>query len=355
MYRLDLEDLDVAINPLSLWRQPKRLQRPSEIESRRRVWVVCMFMDACVGSISSMPLIIDCTRYLYTLTPNPLPPIVEESDIFGEEQWRKMLNEGVKYSLFQKPACSEIEMVKDRDGWTMVFQLSFLLRRITRFNYLTSVRQWAATSPSSGTDTELRAWPLKMIIPRGEDVNVLHKALIEFHNTFPKEFKLFDSLYEFEENDCRLQKNFDINRPITIYCGFLFLTALAMLHLPYADQGQTFPCDYSREDTSKLTSTRIVLIARKVQDELLKRVIQIDFDRKSEGEKALYGGKVVMSDPFSLVMMSDPFYCFQIFTIAAISLAVAGFSNAESSKTVKEIVADVHYTNLPVSLFLPCF
>jgi hypothetical protein len=353
MYRLDMKDMDVAINPLSLWRLPKRHYRPSEVESQLRIWTACMFMDASTGIVSSIPLIIDDTRYLYTLEPRPTVEL-NESEKEGAAMYKKLMEEGIEHALGGVGKRGRV--VEDHsDGWLLLFQLSYIARRITRLNYMTEYRGRNIAEEQKNIQSESllmekgkepmdpngRIKELVDILPKHESLETLHNILMSMYHSFPSEFKPWNHLMELavDKSSVRLSESFDVSRNVNIYPSLMFLTALTALHLPQADCHLYFNIGPKGGQNMPVTSSQIILLARRAQGAILRKIAQFS-DTLTPHEQ--------LKNTVRVYMNADLFQCFHIFTMAAASLAVAGFSkNEEASREVKDIIEDVQEYNLP--------
>ncbi|KAJ3416232.1 hypothetical protein HDV05_002522 [Chytridiales sp. JEL 0842] len=266
--------------------------------------------------------------------------------------------------------------------------------------------------------TEKSAGIVKTILPPVTDAKELHACLIKWYECLPSDLKLFKSLNDFRKKTdlsrefsaqmqtsssssqdttayadlCQnIRTEFDKESPLAVMIASMYLTAMATLHLPRAgvDDAQG-PLHHLESGvgtdgkpntlSAKATSMEVVVLARKAQMalmlELMPHLATTDHQQHTDLEESTEPNSVTdcstdinfhppqkdNKEPFSAVnppppfaLAVSPFYSFQLFTLAAASLAVSGFAtdiNGELSekkvKEGKESEAGVVGVNIPV-------
>ncbi|KAJ3331199.1 hypothetical protein HDU76_003823 [Blyttiomyces sp. JEL0837] len=247
--KMDREDPNIAMNPLSIWQGRNHNYTSSQMEVRRRVWSHCMLMDACAGAVSGLPLAIDETAYPFLLSerrelPTRMAPTSQqtkndsganedgkgkatgegagaanepteeervEREMEGERQWKRVLENPTTDTVYHRsqPAVKPPEpVVYSSADHVAVNQISYLLRRVLRLNYalrvegslarMPHVQQQADGSASGEANSELaRANLVRGVTPVLREAKVLHDALVDWYAMLPDRYKPFDSLMDF--------------------------------------------------------------------------------------------------------------------------------------------------------------
>ncbi|KAI9352918.1 hypothetical protein BDR26DRAFT_850059 [Obelidium mucronatum] len=237
--KIDQEDPNVAMNPLSIWLDKTQVYSPDKLLVRRKLWEFCLYFDTCIGLAGGLPLVIYEAAYMYLLSPpsnldaEARVDAVSSINMNSHERAklkklkhllvkdRTKTEEGLKIlsEIIMNPPKETVFAtlnlpVKSRpavqyDQYHVIMnQLSFILRRVIRVNY--TVRTSLGAYPQGGggawpkgksNDTTLLLNPGKPIvenlIPPPQDVIAIHDALIDFYNVLPVEYKPFHSFAQF--------------------------------------------------------------------------------------------------------------------------------------------------------------
>ncbi|KAJ3245383.1 hypothetical protein HDU78_009483 [Chytriomyces hyalinus] len=305
--KLDQEDPNVAMNPLSIWPEKTQFYSPEKLMVRRKVWEFCMYFDTCIGLAGGLPLVIYEAAYMYLLSPPKCQEVearleaMDQSKLdAGEKAKLKKVkdllarekaktDEGLrhfKHCLANPPTETVFEAlnmhVKVRpqeiyDKYHLVMnQLSFILHRVIRLNY--TVRT-AGKPPSNAffPGQSIHSNPglsiVQSIIPPPQDAISIHDALIDFYSVLPPEYKPFLSLAQFypihpsndhEDDHPVFAPEYDPTPIHTISIVTNFLSALVTLHLPRTDDTRpAFKIDSGLDGYKKVTSAQVVFLARK--------------------------------------------------------------------------------------------
>jgi hypothetical protein len=328
--KVDREDPNFAINPLSIWQVPQSVYNNAQLEERRRVWSMCVFLDTCSGTLSGFPLTIEESMYPYLLLPRR--PVPETSGAGGSSQnsspagsteksplYLSCLTHPPTETIFHQCRPSLIPPKASsfsEEGWVALMQICFILRKIVRTNCMTRLQSRGMgyhSGPSKSTNgqngegdksgTEARATITKTLFtPMLAEARDLHDALTNWYEGLPSNLKPFASLMFFrkksdlpdvvmpglplnqnEDTTDDVQQNlsptFDKNDPLAVMLASLYLTALATLHLPRAgaednQQGplnrlESWPGRSPNLPDEKATSMEVVVLARRAQMALL--------------------------------------------------------------------------------------
>ncbi|KAJ3229276.1 hypothetical protein HDU81_005510 [Chytriomyces hyalinus] len=305
--KLDQEDPNVAMNPLSIWPEKTQFYSSEKLMVRRKVWEFCMYFDTCIGLAGGLPLVIYEAAYMYLLSPPKCPEVearleaMDQSKLdLGEKAKLKKIkdllarekaktDEGLKHfkhCLANPPTETVFDSlnmhVKVRpqeiyDKYHLIMnQLSFILHRVIRLNYTVRTAGKPLSNaffPGQSIHSNPGLSIVQSIIPPPQDAVSIHDALIDFYSVLPPEYKPFLSLAQFypihPSND---QENahpvfapeYDPTPIHTISIVTNFLSALVTLHLPRTDDTRpAFKIDSGLDGYKKVTSAQVVFLARK--------------------------------------------------------------------------------------------
>ncbi|KAJ3115368.1 hypothetical protein HDU96_000737 [Phlyctochytrium bullatum] len=299
--KIDREDADVSINPLSIFQGRARKLTAAELEARRRTWEVCVMMDTCVGVVSGLPLLVEEAPYLYLITGRRLArPTAQETHeqaltrAMGHQRWQKCLKEPPTHTIFHEGiggiAPSEpppTVSTYNPETHVAIMQVCFLLRQVIRLNY--GFRQ-AALPPKEWMDESMKSVEAAILRPP-PDGQALHDALVDWHAGLPERLKAFNSLEDLVRKvmpsvrtgphplgERGFLSTFEFRCPGALMCASLYLTALSTLHLPRADDPRPiFRAGGgeagSRASALRLTRYDVVVLARRAQNYMLRGIM----------------------------------------------------------------------------------
>ncbi|KAJ3131662.1 hypothetical protein HK100_006129, partial [Physocladia obscura] len=332
--KIDIEDPNVAMNPLSVWVDKTIFYSPDKLLARRKLWEFCLYFDTCVGLVGGLPLVIHEAAYSYLLSPpntqdaetqlNTAAKIKPErtekiQQIKAQlENEREKMEQGLQYfrNILENPPSATIfnEVgipVKPRplciyDRYHVIMnQLCFILRRVIRMNYTVRTTKQnynttAITKLNSSYNPGLAI--VQSLIPPPQDTVLIHDALIDFYHSLPPEYKPFKSFTQFypvskcnQEGDNSgsgsnsdfhpgFASDFDPTQIHVISIITNLICGVVMLHLPRTDNMRaafkldSIGCGQGNSASSerKVASAEVLLIARKAMVFLVQGFLPAD-------------------------------------------------------------------------------
>ncbi|KAJ3107067.1 hypothetical protein HDU97_005036 [Phlyctochytrium planicorne] len=291
--KIDREDWNVSINPLSIWNSGKSNFTASQLEARRRTWEFCMIVDTCAGVVSGFPLSIEESLYPYIISGRRTirPTLQEDESVVaaraaGFERWRQCLANPPTETIFhgKEPHLPPpIATETNAEIRLAILQICFLLRRVIRLNY--SFRQIPLPKPE---EMDVGSNVVMGVLPRPDNSCELHDALVDWHAALPERMRVFDSLEDLvaktdhpggdgspQPFDKGFKDAFEFSSPGIVMCSSLYLTALSILHLPRVDDPRPiFRAGGgevgSRASALRLTRFDVVVLARRAQNHMLR-------------------------------------------------------------------------------------
>ncbi|KAJ3071589.1 hypothetical protein HDU99_002385, partial [Rhizoclosmatium hyalinum] len=297
--KIDQEDPNIAMNPLSIWLDKTSFYSPEKLLARRKLWEFCIYFDTCIGLAGGLPLVIYETAYGYLLSLPSETSLEAESRLEAamvgvssstekarlEKIKQLLVNDRVRSERGMNLLCEVIQDPPDDTVYNIIKshieprpacgyglynvimnQLSFILRRVIRVNY--------TRRTGKNSETENQEWnPGKAIVeslmPPPQDVVVIHNALVDFYSSLPAEYKPFKSFSHFfpvlsSGSDSVFTETFDPTQVHFVNITTNLICALVMLHLPRTDDSRAiFKLDASNFESKRVASAEVVLVARK--------------------------------------------------------------------------------------------
>ncbi|KAJ3029075.1 UNVERIFIED_CONTAM: hypothetical protein HDU68_000202 [Siphonaria sp. JEL0065] len=317
--KIDQEDPNIAMNPLSIWVDKTQFYSPDKLLVRRKLWEFCLYFDTCIGLAGGLPLVIYEAAYIYLLSPPSnldaearvdaaSPGKMNSHERAKLKKLKELLvkdrtrtSEGMKTlsEIIQNPpketVFSSLNLpIKPRpevqyDQYHVIMnQLSFILRRVIRVNYtvrtslgkLHSHHSQQSTTATSSATMNPGKNIVESLIPPPQDVVGIHDALVDFYHVLPVEYKPFHSFAQFfpilnnSKDHPKFAEKFDPTRSHVISILTNIISAFVLLHLPRTDDTRAiFKLDSVVTGYKKVCSAEVVLSARKAMVFLVQGIL----------------------------------------------------------------------------------
>ncbi|KAJ3207663.1 hypothetical protein HDU82_003481 [Entophlyctis luteolus] len=315
--KIDREDPNVAINPLSVWVDKTSFYSPDKLLARRKLWEFCLYFDTCVGFAGGLPLIIHESSYVYLLSvpanmnanfeldfdsiesfaktskASKVKDIIERDRVKvqeGHARLRQILKNPTKLTLFTSldiPLKPRPDCIYEKYH-VIMNQLCFLLRRVIRINYTIRTIASRGSKFTQNSIVDPGSQILEALVAPPQDVVSVHNAIIDFYQSLPSSYKPFLSFTQFfssrktSSNFQQLADDFDPSALHVISIITNIINGLVILHLPRTDDSRAiFRLDAQARSYKSVSSAEVVLVARNAMEFLVRGVLPLIPDDSS--------------------------------------------------------------------------
>ncbi|TPX30485.1 hypothetical protein SmJEL517_g05949 [Synchytrium microbalum] len=358
------DDWRVASSDLYHFSAWKKETASIDAETRRRIFISCMKIDAFASMISGgLPFSIDETEC------RPLLAASDERErretlhgvpgIADDEPWRSFLAGRPMNTVFDaKPPLSSLtedpngvgHLISSPSYSIHMWELSVISRQVGRY-----VRQLSHHSPIDNRNLSPSMSTVMSLLPPTPDGVTLYNAMLRWRATLPPEYRVWDSL-EFFTGDTEIPLPHPSSSPAwtrnasLIFNEFFFLATLSMLHQPtITNTSRIYPVQYGK-DSAYLSSAGVLIACHKILVYVIRSVHAVEgIMMPFSPDDSITARDIPISalyPPPPSQCADNPIMSFTVYSICAINLAYVSSNPIYRGKQM-EFVNDIKTVIIP--------